>query len=426
MYVWLAHTMLMPHVKKHKAQDYWSKDELIHTPIFGKYMGRDRYLSIYKFLHFATNMGPVPNDRLYKVRYLISLLQEKMRRFFKPYQKLVIDESLVLFRGRLNFIQYIPSKHHCFGLKFFVLCDCKTGYILDFVIYTGTDVDIQETGPHGFSGAVVKTLLDKHFKRNHILYTDNYYTSPALTQFLLREEKGTCGTVRANRKHWPAFRATSRGQVQKKESGPMLAMQWMDRHPVNMLSTMHTGDLQDSGKVDHNTGEPVKKPDAVIDYNVNMRLVDKSNMMVSEIDSLRKTRTWYKKVFLHLVDVMVLNSHILYKQLSGNTKLSLRCFEKELVRQLLSRFGTITGKPEGPRQMLLTDRLHSVDFNKTHRLTLNPRLASGRTPFRSCIVCKHTAHREQRRVETRYHCSSCNVALCAVDCFSDFHSEEQY
>lgn len=51
--------------------------------------------------------------------------------------------------------------------------------MMDFVIYTGTEVNIKsKDDPHGFSGAVVKTLMDTHFKKNHILYTDNYYTSP--------------------------------------------------------------------------------------------------------------------------------------------------------------------------------------------------------------------------------------------------------
>ncbi|KAK8382109.1 hypothetical protein O3P69_015220 [Scylla paramamosain] len=169
-------------------------------------------------------------------------------------------------------------------------------------------VDIRSGDPHGFSGAVVKTLMDKHFKQNHILYTDNYYTSPALTQYLLQEETGTCGTVRKFRKHWPAFPDTQeRGTVKKKEGGPMLALQWVDKRPVNILTTVHTGDLQDSGKVDHHTQEPVKKPDAVIDYNINMRLVDKSDMM----------------------------------QLTQNTSLSLRLLERQIISQLFEKFGTI-------------------------------------------------------------------------------------
>ena len=85
-----------------------------------------------------------------------SMLLDKFRRYFRPFQKLVIDESLVLFHGRVVFRQYIPSKRHRFGIKFFVICDCETGYMLDLAVYTATDIDIPKDKVLGFSGAVVK------------------------------------------------------------------------------------------------------------------------------------------------------------------------------------------------------------------------------------------------------------------------------
>lgn len=36
LYLWLALTILMPHLKKHLLKDYWSVDELLETPIFGR------------------------------------------------------------------------------------------------------------------------------------------------------------------------------------------------------------------------------------------------------------------------------------------------------------------------------------------------------------------------------------------------------
>ncbi|KAK8373591.1 hypothetical protein O3P69_011740 [Scylla paramamosain] len=252
------------------------------------------------------------------------------------------------------------------------------------------DVDIRSGDPHGFSGAVVKTLMDKHFKQNHILYTDNYYTSPALTQYLLQEETGTCGTVRKFRKHWPAFPDTQeRGTVKKKECGPMLALQWVDKRPVNILTTVHTGDLQDSGKVDHHTQEPVKKPDAVIDYNINMRLVDKSDMMLTQ-----------------------------------NTSLSLRLLERQIISQLFEKFGTILPRIGAVRDV--NDRMAAAEYMAAHKLVLNPLRPSGRAGFNKCQVCMYTSRRDKKRTETKYRCAACNVALCPVNCFAEFHSLENY
>jgi hypothetical protein len=61
-------------------------------------------------------------------------------------------------KGHLMFKHFIPSKRHRFGIKVFVLCDCETGYILDFILYMGVTTDIVEDRELGISGAVIKPL----------------------------------------------------------------------------------------------------------------------------------------------------------------------------------------------------------------------------------------------------------------------------
>ena len=125
----LAITMLMPHAKKHVMSDYWARGDTLFIAIFAEYFTRDRYTSILRYLHFANDEDEDENDPPWKIRQLITNLNEKFRKFFKPYKKLVVDESLMLFKGRLKFKQYIPSKRHRFGVKIFILCDCDTGIV---------------------------------------------------------------------------------------------------------------------------------------------------------------------------------------------------------------------------------------------------------------------------------------------------------
>lgn len=426
LYVWFALTMLMPHVKKHVLQDYWIVDDLTSTPSFGKWMARDRYLLILRYLHFTNNYGPQPNDRLWKMRTILEMIRGKMRTFFQPYQKLVIDESLILFRGRLCFIQYIPSKRHRFGIKFYVICDCKTGYVLDFLVYSGTDIDIPANDPHGFSGAVVKALMENHLNKNHILYTDSYYSSPALSHYLLEQKTGSCGTVRANRKNWPRFPVkTKKDDIIRKKSGKMLAIHWHDKRKVNIITTVHQGAMIDSGKKVRGTGRVVYKPDAVVDYNINMRLVDKSDMMVGEIDCLRKCCKWYKKAVLHLLDIITMNAYILYKQLIKTTS-SLREFEKEVVKQILEHHGSVQAscsQRHVPERHI--DRLKVWEWMSHHKLELLPPLPSGRKGSRRCYVCFNTTQKQPVRKETQYWCLECKVALCP-ECYSIYHSQEYF
>ena len=109
--------------------------------------------------------------------------------------------------GTTFFKQYIPKKRNRFGIKLFVLCDCKTRYILRFVVYTGNEnpsPDILKKLGH--SGGIVNTLLSPlYLGKGHFLFVDNWYSSPILFRHLYKHDTGACGTVRSNRKLMPKF-----------------------------------------------------------------------------------------------------------------------------------------------------------------------------------------------------------------------------
>ena len=76
-------------------------------------------------------------DRLPKNSTLAMVLKQILQKYLSPYQNLCIDESLLLFKGWLIFKQFIASKQSRFEIKMSVISDCKTAYILDFIIYSG-------------------------------------------------------------------------------------------------------------------------------------------------------------------------------------------------------------------------------------------------------------------------------------------------
>ena len=127
MYGFLAIMMLMPRVKKLTLNECWSTDQFIKINIFRKIMGRDRYMILLQMLHFNNNSASC-DDPLIKIRPIIGALKNSFRLSFYPYKDLCIDESLMLYKGRCYFKQFIPSKRSRFGIKSFVLCDCTTMY----------------------------------------------------------------------------------------------------------------------------------------------------------------------------------------------------------------------------------------------------------------------------------------------------------
>lgn len=202
--MFLATSMLMARNKKLEINEYWSTDPLLMSPIFNKILSRDKYLLILRMLHFCNNENQISGDRLFKLDVVLDEIRANFNAGMVPFQNLLIDESLVLWKERLSFKQFIKSKRHRFGIKLFVLCDVETDFILD-IIYIGAETRLLQCDKNiGISGAVVITLMAPYLKKGHNLYTDNWYTSPILCQHLLKKKKTTLtGTVRKNRGGMP-------------------------------------------------------------------------------------------------------------------------------------------------------------------------------------------------------------------------------
>ena len=172
--------MLMSVTRKNKTVDYWSTDTMIITPMFGQLFSRDMFLMLLKYLHFNDNPNQVEGDRLYKIKPVINDLRKKFRSLVIPYKNLCIDESLILWKGRLTFKQYIPTKRHRFGIKVFVICDCQIRVVLDFIAYTGSSADFDLDQNLGKSGSIVMVLMTPYLNKGHSLFVNNWYTRSRL------------------------------------------------------------------------------------------------------------------------------------------------------------------------------------------------------------------------------------------------------
>lgn len=102
-----------------------------------------------------------------------------------------------------------------------------------------------------------------------------------------------------------------------KENGSQLAVKWHDKRDVHVLTTVHPTGMAATGKLDHITGQAKMKPVCVLEYNKKMGAVDKADMMTGFLECTRKSTKWYKKIFFHLLDTVLLNSHIVYRQITG-------------------------------------------------------------------------------------------------------------
>jgi len=114
-------------VKVNPIANYWSKSPLYNFQLPRTIMSRNRFELLLSNFHFANNVSIVRNDRLRKIRPLFDKLEGKYQKIFTSGEHIVIDETLIPWRGRLIFRQHIPNKAHKYGIKLFKLCS-STGY----------------------------------------------------------------------------------------------------------------------------------------------------------------------------------------------------------------------------------------------------------------------------------------------------------
>jgi len=125
----------------------WSKNPLFYNSTFPAAMSRNRYQLIHKFLHFADNEDADKDDRLHKIRYVVDYLITKFQEVYTLEREVCIDEQLLLYKGNLNFKQYIPNKRAKFGIKIFSLCDIcdRSGYLWNSEVYVGNNKFLSTT-----------------------------------------------------------------------------------------------------------------------------------------------------------------------------------------------------------------------------------------------------------------------------------------
>lgn len=389
----------MGNIKMNRLNDFWKSHYLFQTSIFSQHMSRDRFLNILRVLNVQDEEG---NESLKKIKTLINAFNDKMKEIYYPTRDLAIDESLMLWRGRLSFRQYMKSKASRYGIKFYVLAD-TFGVCQKLHIYAGSrDLLV---GGRGHAEKVVHLLLQDYVNCGHSLYINNYYASISLVTQLLDKRTFCTGTLRKNRAGNPKNidMKLQKGECIILHNEQNLTLcKWHSNREVIVVSSEHNADMvpvQNPRRPELRT----LKPNAIFKYTKYMRNVDKIDQLLSYYNSEHKTLKWYKKVIIHIIQICVINSYQMFKMCT-ETSLSFYDFRIKLLESLLPAKAGIMIAP--PTQQ------------KIHLPVVLPRGPSQRTKRKKCRHCL----RNKKRVDTIYFCPDCprSPGLC-LTCFRLFH-----
>jgi len=101
-------------------------------------------------------------------------------------------------------------------MKNYKLCKSTTGYVWNFIVYTGKDITYGHRHPAEQTPLrIVLELAHNLLDNSYSLYLDNWYTSSKLDDNLCTRKTDAVGTIRANKKECPYF--MKRARLQQKQ-----------------------------------------------------------------------------------------------------------------------------------------------------------------------------------------------------------------
>ena len=123
-----------------------------------------------------------------------------------------------------------------------------------------------------------------------------------------------------------------KGEAVYRRKDYLLCLKIFYKRPVTLLSSKHSA-VQSFVKSNY-LGQHIVKPVLIQDYNRFMGAVDNSDNLLAHYFALKSLK-WYRKLLLHLVNMVVLNSYILNKKY-GDKKMTHSSYREYIAKYLLT------------------------------------------------------------------------------------------
>ena len=359
--------------------------------IFGETMARNKFQLVLRYIRFdekATQTQRRGSDKFAAIRELWERVMLNCQNAFFPHANVTIDKQLFPCRSRCPFIQYMPQKPAKFGIKFWMICDVDTYYVLQAFPYTGKTDRIEE----GLGDHVVMKLMNPYFETGLNVTTDNFFTNLSTAKKLKKHKITMVGTVRQNRKEIPEEIKfdkkdelySSRFLFSASENIMMCSYKAKKAKNVYLLSSMHN-----VGRVDD--GDPKRRPEAILFYNETKGGVDTADEMLRGYSTKAASRRWPLAAFFNLLDIVCLDAYVICKDVG---------IENVSRRRFLLQLGEALCDVERKRRKPSTLRLPATVGNHSGDYELPD---NKRTSCRSC-----------QKNKTRVRCENCKAFVCGT------------
>jgi hypothetical protein len=345
-----------------------------------------------------------------------------------------------------------------FHFKLFSLNDAFNGYQKCFYLYRGK----AEQRPDGISATAwpvhkLFTRKTEHQNKNHILTTDNWYTSIDVALSAAATGNHFIGTIKVNKQGLPDAGKFAKKGAGKKQRGvmkqmsatirniPLFVTAWMDRKPVHILSTICSGVANCTrqvktqvGATDTWTRQTFPIPGVIKVYNKYMGGTDGFDWRIALNRPKIVTKSWIPKVLCHFVNASMVNSYLIYKWHFGKPELGILNPQRFPLSEFVELIMVELAEEFRQSKVLTAGAMSRDNRTKSSWNKDRSRLVGAHFPImelkddedrdsadnkfsrRRCMMC-------QRKVSNL--CEQCGVALCldapsnGTNCWKQFHTE---
>nr|XP_034185343.1 piggyBac transposable element-derived protein 4-like isoform X2 [Osmia lignaria] len=354
-------------IKIMRLRYYWDKSELFNFPFFSNRMSRDRFLSILQSLRFTEDpveAEAAPKDPLYQIRSIIQHFHNRMTEVYESRKKINTDDSMMTWKGRVFYRSYVPNKIYKYGIKLYILAE-NDGLIHRLLIHPGTeDSDLESQGD---AGRVAQAMLESMENAQPSPFMDNLYNGVAFSPEMLQELAGKGNSSHVN----ISKTATKRGGEQG-------------------------------------------RPKGVLQFNKRIGAIDQ---LLSYYLNTRKSLKWYTKLCFDILELMLLNSYLLYKRYSEQKDRCLFNFRLDIVKNLSG--------PGMPKVCPVRTPSTLSFINSVHFPTTDPDCPAKkkRRAQKRCRLC----YEKKIMKSVITFCPGCegNPGLC-LSCFVEYHRKNDF
>ena len=155
-------------------------------------------------LHLLKIKNALEYDKMGQVHWLVDEMRDKFRSHYNIYKFLIIDELMIGYKRKYcPAYQYMPKKFQKGEIKVWCLANSYSKYVYFFKIYSGRNGDgdsnvqacVREEGT--MACGVVMSLLGELHGKEHVVVTNNYFSSVGLFTKLASLETYAIGIVKA-------------------------------------------------------------------------------------------------------------------------------------------------------------------------------------------------------------------------------------